>query len=208
MYTWLAVGLLIFVSSMILYRPAGSEPVGVEGFTTTAVHPTRVPECVARSTDAQSLLARVAAASGDAADELRLLVSKVCCMEADIATPSAGRYRTLHMQFRTSHDLEPPSSLVGRCLQNAVNARDIELIVEKFKTRGHVLIKAVCVGADEAAAHTELDNVIVRLEMAMTSFCVGKSPVMDRPAGPRDVGFWDPEESDLPQYQGISAQPR
>ena len=210
MYTWLAIGLVVVAVALALihYKPANPGPVGVEGFTTTAIHPTRVPECTARSTEAQALLARVANIGGDAADELRLLVSKMCCMEADIATPSAGlgsSPRTLTQQFRTSHDLEPPSSLVGRCLRNAVNHRDIELVIEKFKVRGHDLINALC---SDPVAHQELDAVVAKLQLAMTSFCIKAPPRMDRPEGVRDVGFWEADESDLSQYKGISAQPR
>ena len=204
---WLAVGLVVVAAVLIHYKPANLNqgPVGIEGFTTTAIHPTRVPECVARSTEAQALLARVANIGGDAADELRLLVSKMCCMEADIATPSAGKYRTLTHQFRTSHDLEPPSSLVGRCLRNAVNNRDIELVIEKFTVRGHDLINALC---SDPVAHQELDRVVGKLQLAMTSFCIKAPPRMDRPEGVRDVGFWEADESDLSQYKGISAEPR
>ena len=206
MYMWLAVAGLIAVAALIHYRPQAPKLEGVEGFTTTAVHPQRVPMCVARSPAGQALLARVAGIHNDDAEELRLLVSKLCCMEADIATPSAGAGpRTMRLQFRTSHDLEPPSSLVGRCLRNAVNQRDIELIIEKFRTRGHELVAALC---GDPAAQQELDAVIMQLQLAMTSFCLKESPMMDRPAGARDLGFWDSEESDLPQYQGISGQPR
>jgi hypothetical protein len=126
-------------------------------------------------------------------------------MEADIATPSAGQYHTLTQQFRTSHDLEPPSSLVGRCLRNAVNQRDIELVIEKFKVRGHDLVSALCT---DSAAHKELDSVVARLQLAMTSFCLKAPPKMDRPEGARDPGFWEADESDLSQYKGISAKPR
>ena len=207
MYTWLAIGGLVIAAALITYRPSDSDsgPEGIEGFTTTAVHPTRMPNCVARSTDAQKLLARVAGIHNEAADELRLLVSKLCCMEADIATPSTGKYRTLHSQYRTSHDLEPAATLVGRCLRNAVPKRDVELVIEKFSMRGHVLVKELC---SDAAAHNELDSVVARLQMAMMSFCLKDSPKMDRPAGARDLGFWETEAADLPQYQGVSAQPR
>jgi len=204
---WLAVFFLVVVAALIHFRPH-TNPVGVEGFATTAVHPLRVPECVARSTDAQKLLARFAGINNDAAEELRLLVSKVCCMEADIATPSAGGTpRTLRIQFRTSHDMEPPSSLVGRCLRNAVNKRDIDLIIEKYKARGLVLIKQLCTG-DVKEASAEFDKVVARLQFAMTTFCLTPQPSMDRPTGARDLGFFEPKNvAGLEQYEGISAQP-
>lgn len=175
-----------------------------EGFATHGTDARRMPECVNRSTDAQSLLARIADIDSAEADELRLMVSKLCCMEADIAAPAAGKYRTMNLQFRTSQDTEPPVTIVSRCLSGAVNARDVELIIEKFKLRGHVLVDALC---KDAAASAELDKVIAHLQFAMTSFCLKKSPDMDRPSGPRDPGFWASDESDLQQYEGISAQP-
>jgi len=183
-----------------------------EGFSTAAaVNQNVMPACVTRSTDAQSLLARISSypIGHEGAAELRQLVSKLCCMEADIAAPSAGVYRTMNFQFRTSEDTEPASTIVGRCLRNATNKRDIEIIVEKFKARGHVLIRQLCKGDDVTQGTKEYDAVIARLLFAMTSFCLGKQPSMDRPIGARDMGFWEPEEvSELSQYQGISSSPK
>ena len=177
-----------------------------EGFATHATDPRRMPVCVNRSTDAQSLLARIANVDSAEADELRLLMSKLCCMEADIAAPGAGTYRTLNLQFRTSQDTEPPVAIVSRCLVGAVNNRDTELIIEKFKARGHELIRELCEPVAEATA--EFDKVLHRLELTMMSFCVRKGASMDRPAGPRDPGYYASEESDLSQYDGFSAEPK
>lgn len=204
--TYALIGFLVVLAGLLAhFKPATAS---IEGFATRAVDAKRMPECVSRSTDAQSLLARIAANDDELSAELRLLVSKICCMEADIAAPSAGVYRTLNMQFRTSQDMEPPATIVGRCLRNAVNKRDIELIVEKYTARGHVLIEKLCTN-DRAAALTEFDKVVAHLNFAMTSFCLMKQPTMDRPVGARDMGFWEPEEvADLSQYQGISAVPK
>lgn len=207
--TWAMFGVLVVLATLLaLYKPTLIEEV--EGFATVAVDPKRVPECVARSADAQRLLARVASypLEDNTAAELRLLVSKLCCMEADIIAPSAGVYRTLNLQFRTSEDMEPPSTIVGRCLRNAVNKRDISLIVEKYTARGHYLIKRLCTG-DVKEALTEFDKVIAHLNFAMTSVCLKEQPVMDRPLGARDMGFWEPDNvADLSQYQGVSAVPK
>ena len=178
-----------------------------EGFATHATDARRMPACVNRSTDAQSLLARIAHIDSAEADELRLLMSKLCCMEADIAAPGAGTYRTLNLQFRTSQDTEPPVAIVSRCLVGAVNNRDTELIIEKFKARGHELIRELCQDSEKAATE-EFDTVLRRLELTMMSFCVRKGASMDRPAGPRDPGYWASEESDLSQYKGYTAQPK
>ena len=179
----------------------------VEPFSGAAsVDPRRMPECVSRSTDAQSLVSRIANNDSDEANELRLLTTKLCCMEADIASPSPGTYRTFNLQFRTSDDIEPPATIVGRCLQGAVNTRDIELIVEKFSDRGHDLIRRIGL---PKVANGELDNVVAQLNFAMTSFCLKPSPRMDTPAGVRDVGYWETDAvADLSQYQGVSAVPK
>lgn len=213
----LMLGVLL-VHSGLLLRP---EPVAfnsisnslstVEGFSTVAVDPVLSPACTNRSADAQSLLAQLATLCGSSteeADEFRLLISKLCCMEADISTPSKGSYRTLPLQFRTSQDTEPPATIVGRCLSGAVNKRDIEIIIEKYKSRGLALIKQLGFPNPNAAA-SEFDTVVGRLQFAMTSFCLKPSPTMDHPQGARDMGFWEPDEvADLSQYQGISAVPK
>jgi hypothetical protein len=179
-----------------------------EGFAAVAVDPARVPACVARSAPAQALLARFASipTSDDAAEELRLLVSKLCCIEADIKTPAAGVYRTATLQFRTSHDMEPASTLVGRCLAGAVQPRDVVLIMDKFNKRGGELIKSVLGGCPEAAAEFAAVSNTTRAALAS---CCRPAPTMDHPLGARDLGFWEPERvADLSQYQGISAAPK
>jgi hypothetical protein len=204
------VGLILLVVAalfLVHYKPKG--PEGIEGFATVAVDVNNVPACVERSTDAQKLLSRFSAISqaDESAAELRLLVSKLCCMEADIATPAAGTYRTMSLQYRTSHDTEPPSSIVGRCLRNAVNRRDIDIIIEKMEKRGHTLIKKVL--DDCPDAKKEFGEVVARTKLAMVTTCLGTQPSLDRPLGARDMGYWETDvTADLAQYQGISATPK
>lgn len=212
MFSYIVIGILLVVAvGLVYYQPSWfwSWP-SKEGFTSAAVDPERMPACTTRSVDAQALLEQIAgntsdaARGADAANELRLLVSKLCCMEADIASPSPGTYRTFGLQFRTQQDLEPPATIVGRCLAGAVSSRDTELIVEKYKQRGHLLIQRLSL---DTSATNHFDVVVGNLEKALKSKC--KSPTMDHPSGVRDVGFWEPDSiSDLSQYQGVSAAPK
>jgi hypothetical protein len=207
MYGMIAMfaALIILALLLVHYRPAAG--VGLEGFAVAAVDPRRMPACVERSTDAQALLARIATLNGEDADEMRLMVSKMCCMEADITGSSPGVYRTVSLQFRTSHDLEAASSLVARCLANAMPTRDVELIVEKFTKRGHELLKNLTSGC--ADAQREFDAVVSRLGRALEVSCRQVQPSMDHPIGARDMGFWEPEKvAGLSQYQGVSAAPK
>lgn len=201
------VGLLMALLAIAFFL-IHFKPSKVEGFAVAAVDPTRVPACTERSTSAQSLLARFAGQpeSNEAAAELRLLLSKLCCLEADITTPAAGPFRTQRLQFRTSHDMEAASSLVGRCLAGAVPTRDVELIMEKFEKRGVELIGEILNGCPEA--NREYADVLERARSALNS-CVREPPVMDHPIAPRDLGFWETSSvADLSQYQGISAVPK
>jgi hypothetical protein len=213
MYASIVTLALIVVAALMLvhYKPGLTET-----FAVAAVNPVLMPACVERSVDAQKLLARLAAypVGDEKADELRLIVSKVCCMEADIATPAAGSYRTLPLQYRTSHDMEPASTLVGRCLANAMRDRDVTLIVDKFTERGHVLLKELLAssilpeGGDRTCteATAEFDAVVNQLRLSMVNFCLRPQPSMDKPLGARDLGFWESDEtSSLDQYKGISA---
>ena len=203
-------GALIVLAALLIHWKPRVQLETEEGFTVAAVNPTLVPACIARSEAAQRLLARVATmpAGGENtdADELRLLVSKVCCMEADISSPAAGVIRTLSLQFRTSHDMDVASTIVGNCRAAVLQNRDLELIQDKISTRGHELIGRLIGSKD---AHDDFDAVLKRLQWAMTSFCKVPAPNMQTPPGPRDAAYWESNDTaDLSQYQGVSALPK
>ena len=171
-----------------------------EGFASAAVS-TNMPACVERSVSAQRILASLRS-TDDPSTELRLLISKLCCMEADI-TMGSGSTRTMALQFRTSHDAEVPSTFVNRCLRNAVRQRDIDIVIEKYQNRGRILMTALA-----PQLMSDFDNVVNQTRLAMVSFCLVKQPTMDSPAGPRDMGYWADPETDLRQYEGISSAPK
>jgi hypothetical protein len=197
--------LLLIAGLLVLYRPGSAPPI--EPFAVAAVNSILTPACTERSAAAQSLLSRIAGCDADSTDraELRLLISKLCCFEADLITPAAGVYRTLPLQFRTAHDMEPASTLVGRCFRNAIRQRDIDLIVEKFKGRGLQLVAATVDKSELVAATAEFMDVLGRTQTALQRTCLVHQPQMDTPDGPRDPGYWASKPTDLSQYKGISA---
>ena len=199
--------LLLIAGLLVLFRPGSAAPV--EHFAVAAVNSILTPACTERSAAAQSLLSRIAACdeegrSGDR-EELRLLISKLCCFEADLITPAAGAYRTLPLQFRTAHDMEPASTLVGRCFRNAIRQRDVDLIVEKFKGRGLQLVASVVPKSELVAATAEFMDILGRTQSALQKTCLVHQPQMDTPDGARDPGYWASTTTDLSQYKGISA---
>jgi hypothetical protein len=197
MWEIIAVAIVILLVWLIYWKaPSSPVPVPFEGFANLLSSQSNQSECVRRSREAQNLLDRIAATSSETAQELRLLVTKICCMEADIVSPIPGTYRTLQLQFRTSDDIEPPATLVGRCLQKAMNARDIELIAEKFRVRGDSLIHELNL---PSIADSEMDAIVTQLQNTMSA-CIIK-PQMDIPTGVRDMGFWEPDSvSELNTY--------
>ena len=204
--------ILLLIAALLVYRsmPCSYDLMPIEPFAVAAVHEELVPACTERSAEAQRLLNRIAASPAyDDKEELQLLISKLCCFEADLVTPAAGVYRTLPLQFRTAHDLEPASTLVGRCFRNAIRERDIELIVEKFKGRGLQLVASTVDKSELVTATAEFMAVLDRTQVALRTTCLVPQPSMDIPAGPRDPGYWESKDSEeLATYKGISAAPK
>ena len=208
--------LLLIAGLLIIMRSSAPPLQAYEGFAVAAVNSILMPACTERSAAAQSLLQRIAVADENKSlgnegnkEELRLLLSKLCCFEADLVTPAAGAYRTLPLQFRTSHDTEAASTLVGRCFRNAIRQRDIDIIVEKFQVRGLELVKNLVGPSEVVQAKEEFLSVIERTRTALQTTCLVQQPQMDTPEGPRGLGFWEPKPSaTLAQYQGISAEPK
>lgn len=203
---WVLLGFLLVLALLLVhYKPSNGSVV--EGFATAAVDPTRMVACAERSTAAQSLLARFHTQTGDDAEELRLLISKLCCLEADVSAPVPGLLRTHSLQFRTSQDTEAPAAIVSRCVRGAIRERDIEIIVEKYEARGRELIDGLLESCQEA--HSEFAEIVMKTRTSMITFCMKPQPQMDRPNGPRDPGYWETDSTaELIQYQGISAEPK
>lgn len=179
-----------------------------EGFSTVALNSTTQPACFARDPAAQQLLLDMKTATqgrGPAEDsamafaELSLILQKLLCMDADITSLGAGVYSTMRLPFSTFHDMEPVGSFVGRCLNNAVKQRDIDLTLGKLHDRGDELIAMLCHNQQSrAAALTKFDGIVKRVVFNITPICLREHASMDVPAGVRDPGFYTPPT--LQQY--------
>ena len=64
--------------------------------------------------------------SEDATDrvELALILNKLTCLDADVSNNGVDGYNTLKLPYNTSHDAEPLTNFVGRCLNNGTRSRD------------------------------------------------------------------------------------
>jgi len=189
--------LLFFVTVLLYVYPTFLK--GIEGFSTIAVDPVYSPKCFARDAEAQRLLAEVVNAQPSTpegiqwVDEFRLILTKLLCMDADITGSGSGVYSTMSLQFNTFHDMEPVANFVGRCLNRSLKERDMKLTLEKLETRGAELLKGFT-GVNKAQRDlwvASLHNVATRTSQAIHRVCLMPVASLDRPAGPRDPGFYD-----------------
>ncbi len=173
-----------------------------EAFTTVAVDANISPKCVTRSRDAQELLqitnqatAHLGPASEPrmAFEELKLIVQKATCMDADISGMGAGPYTSFALPYNTQHDIEPTANFVGRCLRNAVRSEDIEVLYDKMQTRGNELIQMICQTKESRQKAFNLFHAVLATSARnITINCLKPQPVMDIPPGVRDPGYYLP----------------
>jgi len=189
--------LLFFVTVLLYVYPNFLKEI--EGFSTIAVDPVYHPKCFARDAEAQRLLAEVVNAFPNTpeaiqwVDEFRLILTKLLCIDADITGSGSGVYSTVDLKFNTFHDMEPVANFVGRCLNRSLKERDMKLTLEKLETRGAELLKG-STGVNKAQRDlwvASLHNIAMRTSQAIHKVCLTPVASLDRPAGPRDPGFYD-----------------
>jgi len=190
LFVLFAVTICLYIFPQILRK---------EGFSTNSVDPVSHPKCFTRDAEAQRLLSEVQAAAPSTPegnqwiDEFRLILSKFLCVDADITGSGSGVYSTMDLQFNTFHDMEPVANFVGRCLNRSLKERDINLTLEKLETRGAELLKGMTMVGKEQKERwvASLHNIAMRTSQAIHRVCLMPVASLDRPAGPRDPGFYD-----------------
>jgi hypothetical protein len=188
-----------------------------EGFTTIAIEGEVMPRCLTRDPDSQALLAQLYSKSspntqaGEAYAEFKLIIQKLLCIDADVTGMGAGAYSTYQLPYVTAHDIEPAANFVGRCVRNAVRERDVYMVLEKFESRGNVLLKTIC-GGDSGAANTHMaafNRIVKRIGASITARCLSEKANMDVPAGPRDPGYYTPNNvENLQEYTLFGGSPQ
>lgn len=170
-----------------------------EHFSSPAIAP-EMPTCVKRSADAQALLALLpvhnCAPSEDDTDrkELRLMLNKLTCLDSDVVNSGVSGYNTMYLKYNTSHDTEPLTNFVGRCLNGGARTRDIDLIMDKYESRGIQLIARISKkeGSNPEVAFKHFNAVIGTTARSLTYNCRMSRAQLDRPVGVRDPGYTTP----------------
>lgn len=203
----IAFFVMIGIAALFYFRPRFFS----EGFTTIAIDGETIPKCFLRDAEAQKLVAMFnadvsklppASDKAMALAELKLILQKLLCIDADITGAGMGPYSTYQLAFATAHDIEPAAEFVGRCLKNAVRSRDIEMAIGKFEDRGNELLQTLAAPCAQTLelARTLFHSVVMRAARNISEYCLKPKNSLDRPAGPRDPGYYDPG-SDARPYQ-------
>lgn len=174
-----------------------------EGFVTVAVDSDTMPICIARNIDAQKIFRLLEHRKEQEADELKLIIQKVLCIDADITGSGVGPFTTYKLPFATSHDIEPAASFVGRCVRQAVQDRDISMVMDTFYGRGMELIQHICKEPEERKVLTDgFHAILLYASRNITENCKIPKATLDTPAGPRDPGYYEPHT--LQSYQSYT----
>jgi hypothetical protein len=202
--TLIAFFIVLAIAAFLYLRPRFIN----EGFATIALDEESMPKCFLRDTEAQSLLADLRATVHDvdsnvSYNEFKLIVQKLLCIDADVTGSGAGVYSTYQLPYATAHDIEPAANFVNRCIRNAVRETDVEMVIDKFQTRGNELLGMLCAKGLEGA-RAKFHNVVGRAAQGIKRNCLMQKAVMDVPAGPRDPGYFVPADVDALRPYTIS----
>jgi hypothetical protein len=184
------------IATVLYFRPRLL--MTAEGFTTIAIDAVTAPKCFLRDANAQKLITKFADIKRNASPncpkamalaELTQILQKALCIDADLAGAGMGPYSTYQLAYATAHDIEPAANFVNRCLRNAVRSRDIEEVMAKFENRGTALLAELEADGEAGAL---FHDVMLRAGRNISEYCLKEKASLDRPAGVRDPGYYEP----------------
>lgn len=209
--TILIAGIVLFMSYMITSRwntiPSGRW----EGFQGPSLGVSDI-SCGQESSHAiaiSELFSKKKSTTGSGKEdlaELKLILSKLCCVKHDLVSPSQVISSTLNVPYQNSHDRENPAELVARCFTKSVPIRDLDISFGTWKERGDALLRTLCTSYN--LSNAESDRVRNHFTACwMDTFVVAKQvctvPEGKESVNPRDLKGLAPESiSNHGKYNG------
>ena len=145
--------------------------------------------------------------------ELELLLEKMDALVADVTSIDRIVNRTRHLPFETAHDRLVVGELCGMCLQQTISSRDLDILLETWRSRGLVLLRKLCTAyqmseTDALFAENQWKALWTHVYEVATTQCV--KPLSSTVLGPRDATPFEPEHlrdtrSYDYKYGGLSA---
>ena len=172
------------------------------------------PDCLRTSSEAAKLYELIHSRGPNTEEgpddirELSVLLGKLACFKRDLMSPSGIVEATWKQPFNTSQDMEPIAETTARCFSKTIPKRDLDLSLEKWTSRGTMLVKRTCtsIRLSDSEYHTAISlfkAVIQDVTDIAYSVCQKKDVIIAGQPGPRMVqGFEPPTLSMLQEYKG------
>ena len=184
---------------------------GVEGFGGIA-HGAGSPSCLRSSAEGAQLIDMFQEKTPkfeegpDALRELTVLVGKLSCFKKDLVSPSYIVNATRMQPYSTTHDIEPVAETTARCFAKTISPRDLGISLDKWNSRGELLVKKLCTSYSLKQAEVETAQKLFRAvirdvsDIARSSCLAGEPSIAGNP-GPRDAHPYE-KETDFGTYTG------
>jgi hypothetical protein len=173
----IAIVLIVFGVALIITLKADTLPL-VDGFTAGPATATATATATAAPTPD---------CTSDEYQELRVLLAKIAAFKVDLLGTSGRVSATLHMPYVTKHDREQVSETAAKCLSRTIPARDIDLIFDAWRTRGHELIAAIP-ESNVILTSTAFDALIDDVYAVAKERCLVDSlAIEEKRTSPRDI---------------------
>lgn len=194
-------------------RATGGEYKNIEPFG-GAAKGTGSPDCLRSSSEGAALVAMfndLNSSVEEGTDDLReltQLVGKLACFKKDLVSPSYIVDATRNQKYATSHDIEPVAETTARCFAKTISPRDLGISLDKWASRGELLVKKLCTAYKLSAADVDKAQALLRYVVRdvgdiARGACLQGEPMIAGKPGPRDT---HPHESDeyamLGEYTG------
>jgi hypothetical protein len=184
---------------------------GLEGFGGIA-HGAGSPSCLRSSAEGAQLIDMFQKKNPlfeegpDALRELTVLVGKLSCFKKDLVSPSYIVNATRMQPYSTTHDIEPVAETTARCFAKTISPRDLGISLDKWTSRGELLVKKLCTSYSLKQAEVEkaqglFRSVIRDVSDIARSSCLAGEPSIAGNPGPRDAHPYE-KETDFGTYTG------
>jgi len=208
------VALIVSVVGYQMWMTSGTMPASIQEGFAGPIHIAGVPDCIQNSDDAALLyttFSSKASTTEEGADDLRelgVLLGKIACLKRDLMSAGHLVNATKAQPFYTTQDLEPIAETAARCFSLTIPVRDIDLALDKWSSRGKMLLKRLCTSysttpTEQEKANGLFKNFMEDIANIMKTVCVkGDASIAGQPT-PRMVEGKEPaENSNLGQYKG------
>jgi hypothetical protein len=144
----IAAGLATAMSAFV-WSKSDTTPTMSEGFGGVAVGAGE-PDCLRTTVELAEVIGFFSGkvdTTEEGDDDLRemtLLCSKLACFKKDITGVARVVNATLFQEYATAHDIEPVAETTARCLSKTIPERDLNLSIDKWGSRGEVLLRRLC----------------------------------------------------------------